>query len=95
MTTVSQRLQRKVQQEFGSEAGTVLEVLVGVPESLPLGDLQAAERLQAAIVLPSEGDLEKFWDLVELAHIDWRDLLVAADLADEDWPTRLDLELGT
>lgn len=26
--------------------------------------------------------------------MDWRDILLAADLANEDWPARLDQELG-
>ena len=31
---------------------------------------------------------------LELAGIDWRDLLVGAGLGDEDWPRRLDEALG-
>jgi hypothetical protein len=31
----------------------------------------------------------------ELVRTDWRDALVAADLADQDWHQRLDVELGS
>lgn len=89
MAKVSQRLQRRVQQDFGGEAAQVLAELEQLPESLPLAEQQNPERIQAAIVLPSEGDLESFWELVELAHLDWRDLLLAAELADQNWSQQL------
>lgn len=94
MAMVSARLQRKVLQDFGDEAAMVLAELNQIPESLASGELSEVERLQAAIVLPSDGDRESFWELVELAHLDWRDLLLAAELAHGDWPQRLDRALG-
>jgi hypothetical protein len=32
--------------------------------------------------------------MLDLATADWRDALVAAELADQDWRQRLDIELG-
>ncbi len=89
MAKVSQRLHRRVQQDFGGDAAQVLAELEQIPESLPLAEQQDPERIQAAIVLPSGGDLESFWELAELAHLDWRDLLVAAELSEQDWPRQL------
>jgi hypothetical protein len=40
------------------------------------------------------GNLDRVRDAVELAERDWRDVLVRADLADGDWASRLDVELG-
>jgi hypothetical protein len=53
------------------------------------------ERLLAAIVLYGQGSVLRFRQAVQLAVADWRDLLVAAELADEDWPERLDAALGS
>lgn len=36
----------------------------------------------------------RFREAVELVLTDWRDLLVAAELAQADWPGRLGAELG-
>ena len=54
----------------------------------------ASERLQAAIVLLAGGSFIRVREAVQLALTDWRDLLVAAELAHEDWPDRLLAELG-
>ena len=55
---------------------------------------QTGERLQTAVVMLSHGDMPEFERQVEEARIDWRDVLIAAGLADEDWPQRLDEYLG-
>lgn len=55
---------------------------------------EGVERLQAAIVLSAGGSTSRLQEAVALAELDWRDLLVGAGLANEDWPTRLDRELG-
>jgi hypothetical protein len=52
------------------------------------------ERIQAAVVLAARGRWSAFEQLAELAETDWRDVLVAAGLADEDWRTRLDEQFG-
>ncbi len=54
---------------------------------------QDPERILAAVVLASRGRLDRFFPLFRLLKADWRDVLVAGDLADEDWPSRLDAEL--
>ena len=48
------------------------------------------ERLVAAAVLCADGDLDELGRALDLAEMDWRDLLVAAGLADRDWPRRLE-----
>ncbi|WP_233521588.1 hypothetical protein [Streptomyces triticagri] len=53
-----------------------------------------SERVQAAVVLAARGSVRGFVDAVQLARLDWRDLLMAAGLAHRDWPERLDAELG-
>jgi hypothetical protein len=54
----------------------------------------AEQRVQAAIVLAAGGDLARLRQMLDLATVDWRDLLVAAGLADRDWQQQLSIELG-
>jgi hypothetical protein len=86
------RLQRRVRRDFPVDADFVLATL---------GDLDTGwkhvhetERVLAAIVLHSDGDLAKLGTMVELACVDWRDALAAAGLEHADWARRLDAELG-
>ena len=91
---VSGRLTRWVQRNFApGSAERVLETLATLPAHVTAGDRPGRERVQAALVLRTAGDWHKFQDMLRLAHQDWRDALVAADLADEDWPQRLDANL--
>jgi len=95
VATVSDRLLNRVRADFEPNAVTeVLEQLARIPESLPLGDTQDPERMQAALVIPARGNLKAFLGLVSLANRDWRDALVGAGLGYGDWPERLDELLG-
>ncbi|WP_392672077.1 hypothetical protein [Streptomyces sp. LN785] len=94
---ITDRLQRRVSCDFPDP-----EVAKGVEGALrslvrKLGpDLvrgAGEERLMASVVVYARGDMNRLRDAVGLAHIDWRDLLVATDLADLDFPQRLDEEL--
>jgi hypothetical protein len=53
-----------------------------------------SERVQAAIVLCGRGDVAHIRDAQALATQDWRDVLVRAGLADDDWREKLDAQLG-
>jgi len=79
------------------DAGTVAELmreLADVPEGLPLGEKQDAERLQAAVILGHDGTWTSVDRRLRMLRQDWRDALVAAGLAQPDWPERLNVELG-
>ena len=76
-----------MQSDFPS-AGSAAEV-----ERL-VTDTTDTERVQAAMVVWSGGDMDRLRDAVALAGVDWRDVLMRANLADEDWSARLDAELG-
>ncbi len=84
---VTERLAARVRRDF-PEKGSADDLI------RRLGELSDSERIQSAIVLWAAGDLARFNDSVALAGIDWRDVLVRGGLADDDWPTRLDQELG-
>lgn len=88
MTTVSGRLHRRIDRDF-SRAGEAAEVhrrLVQVADS---------ERVQGAIIIAANGDLQEFHRQAELAVVDWRDALVNGGLAHDDWPDVLNSEFGS
>jgi hypothetical protein len=87
MAAVSERLRRRIERDF-PEPGSASAVIEMV------GEASESERVQAAMVVWGRGDLVRLRDARDLAEQDWRDVLVRADLADEDWPSRLDAELG-
>jgi hypothetical protein len=82
------RLARRVHADFGADAELVLAVLAELP------DYAGSERVQAAIVKWAGGDLGRLDRQLREARIDWRDVLVTAGLAHEDWRERLDEYLG-
>ena len=47
----------------------------------------------AGVVIASAGRWDVFVYYLRIAAEDWRDVLVAAGLANEDWRARLDAEL--
>jgi hypothetical protein len=87
MPGVSHRLHRRIERDFPA-AGGAAEVAQMVAAA------SHSERIQAAIVFCARAQPGRLRDACDLAKLDWRDVLVGAGLADEDWPTRLDMELG-
>ena len=79
------------------DAGSIELVLTRLDGlTLPLIETEAGrERVQAAVVLVAGGNYFDFERAAREAESDWRDVLVAAGLANEDWPERLDEQLGT
>ena len=55
---------------------------------LSLG-LMDADRVHLAILLIARGDVQQFRVALQQARQDWRDTLVTAGLAEEDWPAVL------
>jgi hypothetical protein len=87
------RIERHVQQTFdATDAELVLSALAEWRISYEPDP--PSERLIAAVVFMADGRLEGVDAAFRLAEQDWRDLLVAGDLADGDWPERLDARLG-
>ena len=97
MAGTTLRLERRIRRDFpqpGAAEG-VLRLLADLPERGGYGwDMFSSERLQAAIVLMAGGDIARLRQVLDLALVDWRDVLVAAGLADASWPQRLDTKLG-
>lgn len=82
------RLIARIRRDFGTSADHVIDQL-GAAES---GN-QRRERVLAAIIAVPNGDPGRLQSAIKLSRIDWRDVLVAGGLANEDWPTQLDQTL--
>jgi hypothetical protein len=90
---ISVRLTTWIIAEFSSgSADQVIEMLRALSPEQVGG--QNPERVQAALVVRTTGRWDQFADNRVLLDQDWRDVLTRADLADEDWPRRLDAILG-
>jgi hypothetical protein len=84
---MTERLRKRIERDF-SGSGSADEIVRIVSEAA------ASERVQAAILLRASGDLRRLRDAVAVTGRDWRDTLVGAGLADDDWPEKLDAALG-
>ena len=78
------RLVRRVREDFSPDADLVLASLED------LEGYAASERVQAAVVKLARGDLGRLDVQLREVQIDWRDVLVAAGFAHEDWSERVD-----
>ena len=95
MSEVSPRLLRRIRRDHDpATVAWILAELADVPEGLPLGERQDPERMQAALVVGHDGSRERLERRLTTLRRDWRDALMAAGLAQPDWPERLDDELG-
>lgn len=53
-----------------------------------------SERVQAAALIISRGEWQRFLEALRLIEIDWRDALLGAGLENDDWPMKLQALLG-
>ena len=90
---ISDRLTMWITAEFapGSSA-QVMEALRALSADQVGG--QGSERVLSPLVVRTAGEWDRFTQNRALLDHDWRDVLVRADLANEDWPYRLDAILG-
>ena len=88
MPPLTARLCRRIERDF-PERGRSAEVMRLVSGWSPDGWKVDIERVQAAIVLLAGGRIDGLLAAMEDARTDWRDVLVAADLAQADWPDRI------
>ena len=90
---LTKRIERHVRETFDeSEADLVLEALA--EWRISYEPEPPDERLIAAVVFMADGRLKGVDEAFKLAEQDWRDLLVAGDVAHDDWPEQLDARLG-
>jgi hypothetical protein len=95
---LTDRLRRRVERDFaGPDAHGAIDAL----ERVDLGDWRSTqppvgrERVLAAILVIARGDPARLLTAIETAERDWRDALVWGELAQPDWPSRVDAFLGS
>lgn len=91
--SLSPRLARFLEARYDGDADAAAERLRAAHAD-GVADTQDPERVLAALAIVGEGTLEGVDAALALARTDWRDLLVSAGLAHEDWPAVLDRLLG-
>ena len=93
MTELTRRLTDRIGRDFPpGTAEQVCGYLKGLTAAACGG--QDLERIQAAVVLASYGQWERFLAVFKLLVVDWRDVLMAGGLGNEDWPRVLNRELA-
>ena len=91
------RLARRVAADFAPDAAARIAAAL---ERVDLGDWRSTrppagrERVLAAVLVLMRGEPERLDRATGIAERDWRDALVWAELAQPDWPRRLDELLG-
>jgi hypothetical protein len=87
------RLRRRVARDFPpGSAEVVVSYLEALTDSACGG--QDRERVQAAVALASRGQVDRFNSMLRLLRLDWRDVLMAGGLGEDDWRAVLDTQLG-
>ncbi len=93
MARLTARLHKRIEHDFPpGPAEYVLGYLEGLSDSEYGG--QSRERIQAALVFAACGRRDRFESMVHLLRVDWRDVLMAGGLGQDDWRAVLDEELG-
>lgn len=89
---LSERVRRRIARDFGPGERAAAERTLAalVPES----DAAGRERIQTAVLMVAAGDLGRLERQAREVAIDWRDVLMAADLGFDDWPARVEAFLG-
>ncbi len=80
---------RKIREDFPDRADDVIARLTDLPDTS-----QAAERIQAAIIVRSQGDFAAFLSELDLVALDWRDTLMYSGLEHADYEEQLNRLLG-
>ncbi|MEV7797220.1 hypothetical protein AB0O68_35585 [Streptomyces sp. NPDC087512] len=85
---ITSRIGARLKEQYRDEASSVSSLLEEA-EARVFHEA-AEEKITAAVVILADGSVDKLLDAIELMETDWRDLLIAAELARVDWPSRLD-----
>ncbi|MFD8422393.1 hypothetical protein [Streptomyces sp. NPDC059466] len=91
---ISARLHERIRRDFpDADAARGVEGALRILGAELEDSRQSTERLLTAALVIAAGDIDRFRSAVRLARTDWRDLLMAGNLGQDDWPRVLDEEL--
>ena len=88
MEKVSRMIEANVRELFSlQDAAVVLAALSEMKVPLPNSEWSTTrDRVQAAILVLSDSRIDRLLKEVAASQVDWRDTLMAAGLAGNDWP---------
>lgn len=90
------RIKRRISRDYAPEDRQgVEELLLDVAAGLREDGITGTERIVAAVLIHSSGDVDRLLIWAQDALIDFRDPLMGTGLEHGDWPDRLDIEFGT
>jgi len=82
----------RLDRDFGDRGNRAVDVIKMV--DLGPDETNGDERIVTAMLIWAAGDLDRLLDAAALAELDWRDLLVNAELADDGWRDAIDAYLA-
>jgi hypothetical protein len=91
---LSSRVERYVRRSFGRDADRAVALLNETVPGLPLSRGQDPERLAVALALVADGDYRRLEEAARAASVDWRGVVAASGLGDDDWRRSLNEVLG-
>jgi hypothetical protein len=97
-TPLSPRILTRIARDFPEDERPGVAQLIGSIDLGPyaIGRIEPGrDRIHAAILKLADGDETRLRSACDLARRDWRDVLVAAEFANGDWPDRVDAFLGS
>jgi hypothetical protein len=87
MSKVTSAIEAKVREMFSAQEAELALVALSEMAQPPTEGSWAntRARVQAALLISSQSNIDKLLKGVERSQIDWRDTLVGAGLSDADW----------
>lgn len=94
MAELTPRLRRRICHDFPPGSAEIVRGYLEALTDSACGS-KNRERVQAAVLLASHGRWDRFNSMLQLLRLDWRDLLMAGGLGEDDWRAVLDTQLGS
>ncbi len=91
MNRLTSKIEKKIEVMFPNNANEVKETLLNLCDDIVCSEPEVlSERICAAILKSSEGNMDFLYESIDLANVDWRDILVSAGFGDDvnahnDW----------
>ena len=91
MNRLTPKIEKKIEVMFPGKVKEVREALINLCDDIICSEPGVlSERICAAILKSSQGNMDFLYESIDLANIDWRDILIGAGFGDDvnahkDW----------
>ena len=84
MNRLTPTIEKKIEIMFPDNVNEVKETLINLCDDIICSEPGLlSERICAAILKSSQGNMDYLYESIELANIDWRDILIGAGFGDD------------